>query len=53
MINSSAAVWARQTPRFIYERIYCARGDIENRIKELHGGACTRRAAPRSSCWRC
>ncbi len=28
----------RQTPRFIYERIYCARGDIENRIKELHDG---------------
>ena len=27
-----------QTPRFIYERIYCARGDIENRIKELHDG---------------
>ena len=25
----------RQTPRFLYERIYCARGDIENRIKEL------------------
>ena len=25
----------RQTPRFVYERIYCARGDIENRIKEL------------------
>ena len=28
----------RQTPRFIYERRYCARGDIENRIKELHDG---------------
>ena len=28
----------RQTPRFIYERIYCARGDIENRNKELHDG---------------
>ncbi len=28
----------RQTPRFIYEQIYCARGDIENRIKELHDG---------------
>ena len=28
----------RQTPQFIYERIYCARGDIENRIKELHDG---------------
>ena len=38
----------RQTPRFVYERVYCARGDIENRIKELHGGleigrtSCTR-----------
>jgi hypothetical protein len=38
----------RQTPRFLYERVYCARGDIENRIKELHGGleigrtSCTR-----------
>ena len=28
----------RKSPRFIYERIYCARGDIENRIKELHYG---------------
>ncbi|MDA1093884.1 MAG: transposase [Acidobacteria bacterium] len=28
----------RQTPRFIYTRIYCARGDIEHRIKELHDG---------------
>ena len=28
----------RQTPRWIYERVYCARGDIENRIKELHDG---------------
>ena len=28
----------RQTPRFVYERIYCARGDIENRIKELLDG---------------
>ena len=27
-----------QTPRFLYERIYCARGDIENRIKELLDG---------------
>ena len=25
----------RQTPRFIYEKVYCARGDVENRIKEL------------------
>ena len=28
----------RQTPRFLYEQVYCARGDIENRIKELHEG---------------
>jgi hypothetical protein len=28
----------QQSPRFVYERIYCARGDIENRIKELHDG---------------
>ena len=28
----------RQTPRWIYEHVYCARGDIENRIKELHEG---------------
>jgi hypothetical protein len=30
--------YLRQTPRFLYERVYCARGDIENRIKELHEG---------------
>jgi hypothetical protein len=28
----------RQTPQFVYEQVYCARGDIENRIKELHDG---------------
>ena len=27
-----------QTPRWIYEKIYCKRGDAENRIKELHYG---------------
>lgn len=27
-----------QTPRWIYENFYCQRGDIENRIKELHHG---------------
>jgi hypothetical protein len=38
----------RQTPRWIYERVYCQRGEIENRIKELHHGleidrtSCTR-----------
>ena len=29
----------RQTPRFLYEKVYCARGDAENRIKELKGPA--------------
>jgi hypothetical protein len=38
----------RQTPRFVYERVYCARGDIENRIKELHDG----RQIGRTSCCR-
>jgi hypothetical protein len=28
----------KTTPRFIYEKVYCARGDIENRIKELKHG---------------
>jgi len=28
----------RQTPRWIYEEVYCRRGEIENRIKELHHG---------------
>ena len=27
-----------QTPIYIYEKLYCARGDVENRIKELHLG---------------
>lgn len=27
-----------QTPKWIYEEIYCGRGDSENRIKELHHG---------------
>jgi hypothetical protein len=26
------------SPRWIYERVYCGRGEIENRIKELHHG---------------
>jgi len=25
----------KTTPKFIYQKVYCARGDIENRIKEL------------------
>jgi hypothetical protein len=28
----------RQNPQWIYEQVYCARGDIENRLKELHQG---------------
>jgi hypothetical protein len=28
----------RANPRRLYERVYCARGEIENRIKELHHG---------------
>ena len=27
-----------QNPAWIYEQVYCARGDIENRLKELHQG---------------
>ena len=26
----------QQSPQWIYERVYCQRGDIESRIKELH-----------------
>ena len=38
----------KHSPRHLYEAIYCARGDIENRLKELHHGleidrtSCTR-----------
>ncbi len=28
----------RPTPAFLYETVYCRRGEIENRIKELHHG---------------
>ena len=28
----------KTTPKFIYKKVYCARGDIENRIKELKDG---------------
>lgn len=38
----------RQTARFVYTRVYCARGDIENRIKELHQDL----AIGRTSCTR-
>jgi hypothetical protein len=26
----------KQSPQWIYEKVYCQRGDIENRLKELH-----------------
>ena len=38
----------RQTPRFVYESVYCARGVVENRIKELLDGL----AIDRTSCHR-
>ncbi len=28
----------KQNPQWVYERFYCERGEIENRIKELHHG---------------
>ena len=28
----------KQSPQWIYEKTYCHRGDVENRIKELHDG---------------
>ncbi len=28
----------QQSPRWIYEQVYCPRGEIENRLKELHQG---------------
>jgi hypothetical protein len=28
----------KQRPQWIYEQVYCARGEIENRLKELHYG---------------
>jgi len=28
----------RQSPQWLYEEVYCQRGDLENRIKELHYG---------------
>ena len=34
-----------QSPRWIYERVYCQRGDVENRIKELHEGVCLGRTS--------
>lgn len=36
----------KKTPRYLYKRVYCGRGDIENRIKELHHGL----AIDRTSC---
>ena len=28
----------KQTPKWLYEKVYCGRGDVENRIKELKDG---------------
>src|SRR5580658_1466094 len=28
----------KQSPQWIYEQVYCQRGKVENRIKELHDG---------------
>ena len=28
----------KQSPQWIYEQVYCARGEIENRLKERHDG---------------
>ncbi len=28
----------KQRPKWLYEKVYCQRGDVENRIKELHYG---------------
>jgi hypothetical protein len=30
--------YLKQSPQWIYEKVYCQRGDVENRIKELHDG---------------
>ena len=38
----------RQTPEWIYTQVYCARGDSENRLKELHHAL----AFGRTSCTR-
>jgi len=38
----------KRSPQRVYERVYCARGEIENRLKELHHGL----QIDRSSCSR-
>jgi len=38
----------KRAPRRVYERVYCQRGEIENRIKELHHGL----SLDRTSCTR-
>lgn len=38
----------RGTAKWVYEKVYCQRGDMENRIKELHHGL----AIDRTSCSR-
>ena len=36
-----------QSPQWLYEKVYCLRGDIENRIKELHALEIGRTSCPR------
>jgi hypothetical protein len=45
----------RQSPQWLYEKVYCQRGEIENRIKELHAleidrTSCTRFGPTSSAC---
>src|ERR1017187_1324420 len=34
--RSSTPCVPKQSPQWLYEQVYCQRGEIENRIKELH-----------------
>src|SRR5437867_631579 len=38
VLESKAESAMKQSPRWLYEEVYCKRGDLENRIKELHYG---------------
>ena len=37
-LNTCDPITVRSLPRRLYERVYCARAEVENRIKELHHG---------------
>ena len=39
----------KDSPRYLYKKVYCGRGEIENRIKELHHGL----EIDRTSCASC